>query len=185
MNKELLRKKYLLLRKKIINKELKDKEIYFKTLKDSSFINSNIVGIYVSTKEEVDTLNIIKYALISGKTVAVPVILKGYNMEFYRIFSLDDLDNTNSFGIKEPRNRILVDNIELLLIPGICFDTYNNRIGYGKGYYDKYLERYPNITKIALAYQEQITKDKIDSSEYDISMDKIITDKMIIKKKSL
>ena len=81
-----------------------------------------------------------------------------------------------SFGILEPKTNEVVNKFDnsICIIPGIAFDKENNRLGYGKGFYDRFLENYKGI-KIGLTYRECIC-DKIDTDENDVKMDKIITD---------
>ena len=181
MNKKELREQYIKIRDEIQDKVLKDKAIYNNIINDYNYKYSRVVGIYVSTLNEVNTDKIINNALRKGKNVSVPVMLKDYNMDFYQIQSLNDLIYINAFGIREPSKDVRIDNINLMIIPGICFDKFGNRIGYGKGYYDRYLLKHPNIMKIGICYHEQLSELKIDIDKYDIPVDYVITDKVKIK----
>ena len=67
----------------------------------------------------------------------------------------------------------------LIIMPGLAFDEKKNRIGYGGGFYDKYLERHPGLFKVALAYDFQIYK-KLETEQFDIRPDIIVTDKRVI-----
>ena len=145
--------------------------------------------VYVSYRTEVDTLRFIKFFLKENdlqkkecqKHIAVPKV-NGNDMEFYEITSIDDLEE-GYYGIPEPVGGQPVNVKDIVMImPGLAFDTSFNRIGYGGGYYDRYLKRNEenNIVKIALAYDFQVLKDEItDIEEYDIRPDIIITDKNI------
>ena len=108
----------------------------------------------------------------NGKKVAVPKC-EGNDIVFYYINSLEDLEE-GSFGILEPKINEAVNDFDssICIIPGVAFDNDKNRIGYGRGFYDRFLENYAGI-KIGLAYKECIC-DKIDVSENDIKMDKVI-----------
>ena len=127
---------------------------------------------YVSLKNEVDTIKLIKHSLEREKKVAVPKC-EGNYIVFYYINNLEDLKE-GSFNILEPKaNQMVKDfNNSICIVPGIAFDKQNNRIGYGKGFYDRFLKDYKGI-KIGLTYKECIC-DKIDVDENDVKMDKVI-----------
>lgn len=172
MKKEILRKKYKIIRKNITDKEIKNNIIYNKILHHELINKSDTILIYMSFDNEVDTYKIIEYYL-NKKKIAVPKV-SGNNMEFHYIKSLTDLKK-DTFNIMEPDNNDIVKdfNNSVIIMPGICFDKDNNRCGYGKGYYDRFLEN-KNIYKIGLSYKECITN-KIDTDKYDIKLDEIIT----------
>ena len=172
MNKVELRNKYLKVRKEIKNKNIKDIEIFHRTIDLLEYKKCKLVLTYVSLDDEVDTIKLIKYSLNIGKKVAVPKC-ENEIINFYYISSLEDLSKGN-YGILEPKGKNIVSNFEssICIVPGICFDKEGNRIGYGKGYYDKFLIKYRGI-KIGLTYRECIVN-KIDIYEHDIKMDKVI-----------
>ena len=136
--KKLLRSKYKEIRRSIIDKEDRDNIIFNKVINNIKVNNASIILTYVSTKEEADTINIIKHFL-GKKKVAVPRIDNGI-MNFYYINSLDELME-GYFGILEPttNNKVTNFNNSICIVPGLCFDKENYRLGYGKGYYDKFL----------------------------------------------
>lgn len=172
MNKQILRNKYKEIRKSIENKEEHDSVIFNKIISLEEYKQSYLILIYVSLKDEVNTIQLIKHSLEIGKKVAVPKC-EGNEMAFYYINSLEDLEE-GKFGILEPKTNELVNDFDnsICVIPGLAFDKQNNRIGYGKGFYDRFLENYKGI-KIGLAYKECIC-DKIDANENDVKMDKVI-----------
>ncbi len=174
MNKKILREKYLNIRKNINkeNKQKYDNDIFNKVINLQEYKESKLVLIYVSLKYEADTFNLINYSLNTNKKVAVPKC-KGDNIIFYEIKNLKDLEE-GSFGILEPKtNKSITDfNNSICIIPGVAFDKQNNRIGYGKGFYDRFLKNYKGI-KIGLTYKECIC-DKIDNDINDIKLDKVI-----------
>lgn len=142
---------------------------------------------FVSFRSEVDTHDIIRQALEDGKEVFVPRVEDG-GMEFYRIYELDGLV-TSSFGVPEPvssENQRFTEAIKrsnnLMLMPGLAFDRTGNRIGYGAGYYDRYLLLHPTMDfyKIALAYEFQIMTE-LPTEEYDIRVDEIISPDEVIR----
>jgi len=136
------------------------------------------IFMYLSFKQEPHTLKIIEKALKLKKEVLVPVVKQG---EMQSAF----LKNTKqlkkgAFGILEPCETLLKnpDQQCVFVIPGLVFDRQGNRMGYGKGFYDRFLEKKPQL-KIAFAYSFQVLG-QILSQPHDVLMDKIITEKEII-----
>ena len=172
MNKQILRNKYKEIRKNIDDKEEQANIIFNKVINLEEYKQNDLVLTYVSLKDEVDTIELIKYSLKIGKKVAVPKC-EGYDIVFYYINSLEDLEE-RSFGILEPKTNEIVNDFanSICIIPGVVFDKQNNRIGYGRGFYDRFLEKYKGV-KIGLTYKECIC-DKIDADENDVKMDKVI-----------
>ncbi|MBQ3146089.1 MAG: 5-formyltetrahydrofolate cyclo-ligase [Clostridia bacterium] len=172
MNKQILRNKYKQIRKNIKDKEKLDSIIFNKIVSLKEYKETDLILTYVSLKEEVDTIELIKHSLNRGKQVAVPKC-EGNNIVFYYINSLEDLEE-RSYGILEPKTNEIVNNFDnsICIVPGIAFDKENNRIGYGRGFYDRFLENYQGI-KIGLTYRECIC-DKMDINDNDVKMDKII-----------
>lgn len=173
MNKELLRKKYKLIRKNVTEKNIKDNIIYNKVINDDVVKRCSTILIYVSFKDEVDTLKLIKFFL-QNKRVAVPKI-ENNNMNFYYIKSLEEL-KSGYFGILEPVSNDLVTDFSncACITPGICFDLNGNRIGYGKGFYDKFFNEI-DIYKIGLCYKKCLVRE-IDVNKFDKTVEKVITD---------
>lgn len=171
--KQKLRNKYLNIRKNINNRNIKDNLIYDKVINDKDINNYDLVLIYVSYNYEVDTIKLISYFL-KKKRVAVPRIDNGI-MNFYYINSLDELKK-GYFDILEPVSNNIVNDYSnaVSITPGICFDKRGYRIGYGKGFYDKFYSKY-NVYKVGVCYKECLI-DRLNNSEYDIPVDKVITD---------
>ena len=128
---------------------------------------------YLSYNQEVRTLPILRQALRDGKRVAVP---KCYGEEM-RFIWLDDLSAVakNAMGIPEPiaDGPVAQDETALVLMPGVAFDRAGNRIGYGGGYYDKFLAREGNHPTLALCYAFQMV-DHLESEEFDIPVDRVL-----------
>lgn len=103
-------------------------------------------------------------------------------MKALEIKSLLDLNESGAFGILEPEflNNDVSDMVDLVILPGLAFDEAGNRIGYGGGFYDKFLSKYKDLKKIALCYEFQILKN-ICKEEFDQRVDEIITEKRIIE----
>lgn len=174
MNKKELREKYLKARSYIKDKQKHDNTIFEKTINLPEYKECKLILTYVSLKEEVDTIKLIQHSIKAGKQVAVPKC-EGNVINFYYINSVKELKK-GTFGVLEPQNQNKVTSFEhsICIVPGICFDKENNRVGYGKGYYDRFLYNYKG-TKIGIMYNECIC-DKIDIDKYDIKLDKIIFD---------
>ncbi len=139
--------------------------------------------VYVSFQSEINTIDIIDQAILHGKQVYIPRV-EAHGIEFYEITSRKGLVRS-TYGILEPaedkENRFLSTpgserKENVMLLPGLAFDSYGNRIGYGAGYYDKYLaiQGADVFHKLALAYDFQIME-QIPSEEFDIRADEIIT----------
>ncbi len=176
-----------LLREQILNqRELLDKNEHrlksdkiFKLLKKKKiFIFSKKICLYVDKGKEVTTKNIILYCIQQNKNVFLPFI-NSEKLFFSKINSLNDLV-IGKFNILEPKDRFKTkEELDLIIVPGLVFDKKGNRIGHGKGYYDSFLKKHPNATKIGLAFEDQINK-KFLVEDHDIPMDFIITEKRII-----
>ena len=168
-----LRKKYLLVRNNINKKCKKDQIIYEKVINNSFVKNSDTILIYVSKDSEVDTINLINYFL-KFKKVAVPKVNDNI-IEFFYINSLDDLEE-GCFNVLEPiTNKKVTDfNNVLCITPGICFNKEGYRIGYGKGYYDRFFSKH-EIYAIGLCYQECLINDNFANSD-DIKVNEVISD---------
>ena len=142
---------------------------------------------YVSCRSEVKTLNLIESALKAGKTVGVPKVYDN-KMQFYKIDSLFDLES-GYFGILEPKNNItkeenvLNPDSSLIIVPGLAFDTSLNRIGYGKGFYDRYFSENESASfiKCGIAFELQLCE-KIEADANDQPLDMLVTEKDIIYK---
>lgn len=171
--KEELRSKYKLIRKNITDKAFKDKLIFDKIISNEKVIESKLILIYVSLEDEVDTINLIKYFL-GKKSVAVPKVV-GNQIKFYIIKSINDLKK-GYFNIYEPVTNNEVNSFRnaVSITPGICFSKYNDRIGYGKGFYDRfYLDN--KVYKIGVCYKECLINENF-GEELDIKVDIVITD---------
>lgn len=181
--KKEIRKSIIEKRNKIKNKDKTsmDKKIIESFKKEDSYKKARGIFIYIGFGSEINTKVIIEDALKKGKEVYVPKV-KGKEMLLIKIDSLENLV-TSSYGILEPigdNNNFDVDKLDLLVMPGVAFDNSGNRIGYGGGYYDRFLEKNKtNAEKIALAYEFQILN-SINNEKHDVKVDKIITEERII-----
>lgn len=141
--------------------------------------NAGVIFTFVSFRSEVDTHWFIKHAIEDKKIICVPkVVSKQEGMETYIIKSMSDL-RAGYYGILEPVDKcpkVIAEDIDLVLVPGLAFDREGRRLGYGGGFYDRFLRRMRGKTpNIALAYHFQIIN-TVPADQWDIKMDAIITD---------
>jgi len=159
--------------------------LIFKQLIESDIYNkSKKIFTYVSFGSEIDTIKFIKYALNDNKEIYVPKTDKTKKeMVAIRINSLDNM-SVDNWGILEPKSvdkNKIGEDFDLILMPGLAFDRKGNRIGYGGGYYDKYLSQFKEISnKLVLAYDFQIVNN-IENESHDIKVNCIITNNEIIR----
>lgn len=173
--KKILREYAKKVRKNIFNKVEVDFQIRENLLQEEIVKNCKNILIYVSFGEEIDTYGIIYELLNMGKNVYVPKAY-GKTLEFYRITSFDDL-SLGKFGIMEPITNDKLDDYlnSCIIVPGLMFDSNMNRLGYGGGYYDRFLQD-KNIFKIGVCYQELLV-DSLEVDDHDIPMDLVVTQK--------
>ncbi len=163
-----------------LEKSVKSDIIKTKLLNGEEFRKAKLVMFYVSLKDEVDTLSMIDEALKTGKRVCVPVIFK----EEKKLIAgeikdrIEDLESQH-FGIYQPKKgrvkEVPLEDIDLVVVPGIAFDKKNVRLGRGHGYYDRFLSSLPEKTKtIGLAFDFQVVKD-LPKDPHDIPVWKTIT----------
>lgn len=175
--KSSLRQSYILKRKNLTEIEISDKslKVIQNLLSLEIFQNSKNICIYASSKFEVQTINLIeKY--YQEKNIFLP----HDNLFISRIYNLNEL-KMNKLGILQPLeiNKSSLDNIDIFIVPGIAFDKTFNRLGYGKGYFDKLLKNIKK-PKIGLAFNFQLL-DKIPFENHDVKMDYIITEEGVLK----
>lgn len=189
MEKQEIRKKVIQMRKEL-SKDYRiwaDDKIYKRLTSLESYQQAKLLFSYVSYKSEADTKKILQKALNEGKTVAVPKVMDGNGiMEFYEIQSLQELKKGYQ-GIEEPdienKKPVIPEKMQeaaLMIMPGAAFDSKCNRIGYGGGFYDRYLNKHSKIIKtIAICYEKQLVNN-IPAEELDVKPDMIITEQRMI-----
>jgi len=181
VNKTSLRKKILKLRKKRFSKNLSINPTKLLKFLKKKKLNSKIIGGYYPYNYELDILNILKNFEKRGFTISIPKISKNSKMDFFK-WSFKDPLKINKFGIPETiSKKKIYPNI--LLIPLVGFDDQLNRLGYGGGYYDRYLLKVQNkhkIIKIGVGFSFQKIKN-IPINKFDKKLDCIITEKKIIE----
>ena len=186
MNKKELRKIMIEKRDNIYKEEkaVMDKNIIFSLKEKEFYKNSKNIFIYLGFGSEIDTMSYIQDFINDGKHIFIPrTDIKTKKMEAVEITSLDGLKE-NKYGILEPDNNkeeFYKNNLDLIILPGVAFDHSGRRVGYGGGYYDRYLEDIDKrIIKVALIYDFQLLEN-VPAEEHDIKADYIITETMNIK----
>ena len=178
LSKEKIRKKYINIRKK---KYFRTKDKCFKPL--LNFIarkQIKKISLYYPSNYEFNTLKLFEILKKRGRiTTLLPVILKNNFMKFVN-WKFSDPLIVNKYGFLEPEMNRKTVVPDLILVPIVAFDKFKNRLGYGKGYYDRILSKYvsknSNIITIGLAFSFQKYK-KIPISKYDIKLNYILTEK--------
>lgn len=158
-----------------------DKMIFDNLLSIDKFKKAEFVLVYISTQIEVDTKEIIEYCLETDKKVAVPKCIENYKMDFY-LYNAETPMEVSGYGISEPiaDESCLVNNFDadntVCIVPGLSYDKSGYRLGYGGGYYDRFLSEHQNITTIGLCYSSDFM-DKLITDKYDIAVDYVVTEK--------
>lgn len=175
MTKEQLRKTCLALRAHLPQREQADKAIATRLFDAPFYASCKTVMTFLSYKSEPDTFGIVARMLLDGKTVCAPVCYAGGRMDAFAFCDINDL-TPSPLGILEPPKDklILPDEIDLNLVPGCCFNAAGHRIGYGGGYYDRYLKTFKGIT-CGLFYD--CLETEFTAEETDIPLHYIITEK--------
>ena len=173
-----LRRFYREKRKNLSDKETKDRQICECFLNSQLYKNARTLLCYAALKDEINTDSIIEKALEDGKRVALPRCsdLNG-NMEFYYIKSLSEL-SCGSFGIREPDpdtcEKVQDFSDCVCLVPALSFDESGYRLGYGKGYYDRFIKKFI-IISVGLCYNEFL-RDTLPVEMHDEAVDYIATE---------
>ena len=175
----------VLKKRKEFSKEVwrsKSGKIIDKILNSDSYKGSDTIHTYVSMNDrrEVWTDPLIRQILADGKQVIVPVINSSEGSLLHsQIYSLDELES-NDWGVREPETKRPIDisELDLIVIPMAAGDRNCNRLGYGKGFYDRFLKQ-TTASKIGLTYLDFIF-DEIPVEEFDIKLDAIITEEEVI-----
>lgn len=159
------------------------KKIYQRLKNISEYQKARTIMFYVSKDNEVETHKMIEDTIKIGKHVCVPYTDR-LNKRIYPVMIKDlekDLE-LGSFGVLEPKKKNKTDTnfIDLIITPGIAFDKDGYRLGWGKGYYDRFLGETGKVPKIGLAFEFQIVP-KLPRDRHDIPVDMVITEKRLIK----
>ncbi len=176
-----LRKHFRQKRKNISDKSHKDCLICQTILSSDLFIDASQILCYYPLDDEINTLPVIDAALKCGKKTALPYCMDDNgNMEFYYITSRNDL-KTGSFGIMEPDlsvgKKVCDFSSSLCIVPAFSFDRNGFRLGYGKGYYDRFLKKF-TFNSIGLCYNNFLS-DSLPVDHFDVAVKYIATEDKI------
>lgn len=188
--KKNLRKSILAARDTLTKEEIATySEVIFDTLTGlPQYQSSRFIMAYVDFKNEVSTRVFIKKCLASNRRVAVPMVVdEGEGRKGLWACEIQDMEEdleVGTYGILEPKKgkirRIDPKLLDLLVVPGVVFDQQKNRVGYGAGFYDRFLKTVGNqCSKVGVAFELQVVKN-VPVEEHDIPLDIIITENRII-----
>lgn len=183
LRSEILNKRKALSKEEVINKSSDISSLLFST---EQYKNSKYIMCYIDFRNEVRTEEIIKSALNEGKNIIIPIsVVETKQLILSQLMDYDKELEAGTYGILEPKKEFIrevyPELIDLVLMPGVAFDRRGYRIGYGGGYYDRFLTKIDDpVPKIALAFELQMVP-HVREGRYDLPVDYIITEKEIIK----
>ncbi|MFO7830425.1 MAG: 5-formyltetrahydrofolate cyclo-ligase [Desulfuromonadaceae bacterium] len=184
-----LRQHHLRQRKRMVSSQVRDLswQVQRRVLDLSLFAKAHTVGLYAPLGNEVDTQLLCKEANEHGTVIAYPGVVQ-QNMEFVR-YAEDCAWVPGAFGILEPQLEtpgysecvIEPEKFDIIIVPGVAFDRFGNRLGYGKGFYDRYLPQCrAQCVFIGLAYDFQL-EDRLPCERHDVYLDYVITNKETVE----
>ena len=177
--KNLVRKKYYLLRKKKYHEVSKDFFSPLLNLIKIKFKKKKIkIGLYYPSSFEINILKLIKFNYISDQNLSLPVIEENNLMNFFP-WKKNEILRVNKYGMLEPfKSKEIIPNV--ILVPLVAYDKNKYRLGYGKGFYDRYLNKYlrkfKNILTVGVAFSFQ-KYHKLPINDKDVKLDYILTEK--------
>ena len=190
--KNQLRKQYKQIREQLTIEQVKKNsaQIADQLFQTSFWQNSSTVMSYLSFQNEVMTELIYRQGWLEGKTMLLPICSAQNGIMTMSVLSSFDQLIPNRYGIRElpaPLQQVIAPpKIDLCLIPGIAFDRYGNRLGFGSGYYDRYLAQIAShVPRIALAHSCQFYDGLLPVDQYDLPMHYILTENGLEPKKQL
>jgi len=158
--------------------KITSKEIQDNLRKIESYRYAKTIGAYYSIGSEVRTQDILQEILNAGKELALPKVVKN-DLVFKKISSFSDLEQGN-FSVMEPKDKCeIVKNLDIVIVPAIALSKEGFRLGYGFGYYDRYLHG-KHSTTIALSYAKQVIK-SFSHDLHDVKMNFIVTEDRVMK----
>lgn len=180
-DKKYLRKIYSEKRATVVSKAQKDTAVTDIVTKCERIQNADIVLLYASFGSEVSTENILYNLLKSGKTIALPKCGDNGKMTFHIITSMEQT-SVGKYGITEPDESLPVpvySEKTVALVPGLAFTENGGRLGYGGGYYDRFLAEFPFIYTIGVTYEELIA-DSLPCLSHDLTVCALATEERMV-----
>lgn len=184
-DKSRLREKFKKIRSELSPGEIKVKseQILHQVAGMESFINAEVVHLYrsISENSEVDTDKFLHYCFQSEKTVVVPSMSGGGKLTHYKVDQNTEWSE-NRWGILEPvkAEEFLIKSLSIILVPMLSGDHQKNRLGYGKGYYDRFLSK-TNAVKTGLLFDSLLSESPLPVGQFDVPLDYIVTESRIIR----
>ena len=190
MNKPEFRKLAIQRRDAIPGSDRKSELIFERLKKIAEFQSAQHILVYLGIGSEVQTRAIVQQILDDADRSCYIPYCVGDSLQIFRLSDWQQLE-PKSFGVLEPKDEqiksvptddsFLVESIELAIIPGVAFDRDLNRIGYGRGYFDRFLQnRIPHAHRMALAFDDQVVA-KVPTDEFDLPMHRIVTESKTIE----
>jgi 5-formyltetrahydrofolate cyclo-ligase len=180
--KKEIRKKVLAARDKLLpgQRAAKSREIEERLFSLPEFKSARTVMFFASFRSEVDTGPMIRRALTFGKRVVLPKV-EGAELALHEISDLHNDVAPGAWGIPEPfeSRPVMLEEIDLIIVPGAAFDERGNRLGYGAGFYDKLLPSFRKMT-VALAFELQLVPN-VPADIHDVPIRKIVTERSVIE----
>ena len=158
-----------------------DQELVSAFLAHPKLDEANTVMLYYGVGQEIATADLIQTLLDQGKTVCLPKCLPEHQMEARIIQSLDELE-PDAYGIPAPKDACPVlerEKIDLILVPGLCFDSKGNRLGQGGGYYDRFFAHYHGAA--ALLCREKLMTKAVPVEAHDRRFDLLVTENAVYR----
>ena len=180
MNKKELRKHFLSLRDGLPERNEKSEQIKKHILGLVAEEKPSVIFAYAAFRSEPETENLLCSLLAMGKTVALPKCRENGQMDFFRIRAIEEL-SPGAYGILEPLETELLapDAAELILVPGAAFDKAGYRLGYGGGYYDRYLPKARTAKALGICFSDCLA-DELPRDEFDQKVSAIITENGLV-----
>lgn len=189
VSKQELRFRYLNYRNNLSGRERKEKSAVIWNLlkREAVYQNAQIILVYMDYRSEVMTTGLVEELFASREKRVFAPKVEGVEIRFYEVACMDDFEDGYQ-GIREPRGasegmftmQIAEEKNCLLLMPGAVFDRERGRMGYGKGFYDRFLAAFPRLHSAALAFDCQVAN-RVPIEEHDKKPDIIVTNKGIIR----
>ena len=176
MLKSELRQQMKVLKRQFTSNQLREQSLVLvnKVLRHPRVNAAQTILLYYSMADEVDTHNLVDLLREQGKTVLLPVTL-AHELEIRRYEGPKSLQEGRAFHIMEPTGAVFTQlhTIDLVIVPGMGFDPQGNRLGRGKGYYDRFLRLVPQAYKLGLCFDFQKVA-SVPTEDTDVRMDEII-----------
>ncbi len=170
------------------SREIKSRSIASEVRKLGVYTKARTIMLYMNIGSEVATKEMIEMALKDGKKVLIPFLGKTKkNIRAAKIVSLEKGLVKGAFGIMEPEPRLCravpEENVDMVVVPAVAYDLSCRRIGYGGGYYDRWLKKVPEKARVGVAYDTQVVKE-IPDCRGDVKLNMIVTETRVIKRKA-